>query len=191
MNRKALAVTLLLAALSFAGPLETHAQSSTPAEGGPQSPTTSAPAGPFSFRAGQAVYIVAFRRSQQTLATLPDATQTVVTRPTDYPISDLDAEREVRKELEKWRFFNVVDKPSSADFILIVNVEGGSIEALAVPPDAYREHYKDAFDLDELREAAHGRYAAGPLKLPTLGRLTDRLVKDFRMKVEKARAQLR
>jgi hypothetical protein len=34
-----------------------------------------------------------------------------------------------------------------------------------------------------LRDAAFGRSVAGPLKLPTLGRLSDRLVKDFREKI--------
>ena len=57
------------------------------------------------------------------------------------------------------------------------------MEGLAIPLDAYRVHFKEKFDIDALREASYGRYLAGPLKLPTLGRLTDRLVKDLRTKI--------
>jgi hypothetical protein len=45
--------------------------------------------------------------------------------------------------------------------------------------------FKEQFDLDALRDAAFGRYLVGPLKLPTLGRLTDRLVKQLRERVAK------
>ena len=57
-----------------------------------------------------------------------------------------------------------------------------SIEGLAIPVDAYRQHFKDKFDLDALREAAFGRYLIGPLKIPTVTRLSDRLVKQFQEK---------
>ena len=103
----------------------------------------------------------------------------------DYFDYDLDAERKVRKEVEEWRFFRVVDKPSDADFIFLVHLDDSSIEGLALPFGAYRQHFKDKFDIDELRDAAHGRYVAGPLNLPTISRLTDRLVKSFRETVTK------
>jgi hypothetical protein len=57
------------------------------------------------------------------------------------------------------------------------------MEALAIPIEAYQRYFKDRFDLDALRNAAFGRYIVGPLKLPTLTRLSDRLVKQFREKL--------
>jgi hypothetical protein len=57
------------------------------------------------------------------------------------------------------------------------------MEGLAIPAEAYRQHFKEKFDLDALRDAAYGRYLIGPLKLPTLTRLSDRLVKQFQEKV--------
>lgn len=132
----------------------------------------------FSFRSGQTMYIVAFRRTQPP-ATVDSAGVSVVSRP-DYYDYDLDAERKVRKRIEEWRFFRVVDKPSEADFVFFVNLDDSSIEGLVLPFDAYRQHFKDKVDLDALRDAAYGRYLAGPLKLATVTRLSDRLVKQFR-----------
>lgn len=51
------------------------------------------------------------------------------------------------------------------------------------PPVDGQRYFKEQFDLDALRNAAFGRYVIGPLKLPTLSRLSDRLVKQFREKV--------
>lgn len=133
------------------------------------------------FRAGQSMYIVAFRRFQFRI--IPDAAQ--VDRQTDHINLDLDAERKVRKRIEEWRFFKVAEKLSEADFIFLVNLDESSIEGLAIPVDAYRQHFKEKFDLDALREAAFGRYLVGPLKLPTVTRLSDRLVKQFQEKVGK------
>ena len=135
---------------------------------------------PFTFRAGQSMYIVAYRHIQ-----LPLIVESSDTNQTgkDYYDNALDVEKKVREDIEKWRFFRVADKPSEADFIFLVNLDGSAIEGLAVPFDAYRQHYKEKFDLDALRDAAYGRYLAGPLKLPTIGRLSDRLVKQFREKV--------
>ena len=61
------------------------------------------------------------------------------------------------------------------------------MEGLAIPLDAYRQHFKEKFDLDALREAAFGRYVIGPLKIPTVTRLSDRLVKQMREKLGQAR----
>ena len=98
-------------------------------------------------------------------------------------INDLDAERKVRKRIEEWRFFKVADKVSQADFIFLIHLNGSSIEGLAIPLEAYNQHFKENFDLDAVRDAAFGRYLVGPLNLPTLSRLTERLVKQFREKI--------
>jgi hypothetical protein len=128
------------------------------------------------------MYIVAFRTIEYPV--LLDEAQ--VDRQRGYINNDLDAERKIRKRIEEWNFFKVAEKPSQADFIFLVHLDESSIEGLAIPFDAYRQHYKEKFDLDALREAAFGRYLVGPLKLPTITRLSDRLVKQFREKLTKA-----
>jgi len=134
---------------------------------------------PFTFRSGQSVYIVAFCVVHSPIVL--DEAQ--VGRQREYINNDLGAERKVRKRIEEWRYFKVAEKPSEADFIFLVNLDESSIEGLAIPAEAYRQHFKEKFDLDALRDAAFGRYLIGPLKLPTLTRLTDRLVKQFQEKV--------
>ena len=133
-----------------------------------------------SFRPGQSMYIVAFRQIQ-----FPFLDEVPGGRQPEHINNDLDAERKVRKRIEEWGFFKVAEKPSEADFIFLVNLDDNSIEGLAIPFDAYRQYFKERFDLDGLRDAAFGRFLIGPLKLPTLGRLTDRLVKQFREKLGK------
>ena len=133
------------------------------------------------FRSGQSMYIVAFRCIQFPII----LDETVARKQREYLNPDLDAERKVRKRIEEWNFFKVAEKPSQADFIFLVNLDESSIEGLAIPFEAYRRHFKEKFDLDALREAAFGRYLIGPLKLPTLSRLSDRLVKQFQEKVAK------
>jgi hypothetical protein len=135
---------------------------------------------PLTFRAGQSMYIVAFRIQSPFVL---DETQ--VDRQREYINYALDAERKVRKRIEEWQFFKVAEKLSEADFIFLVNLDESSIEGLAISVDAYRQHFKEKFDLDALRDAAFGRYVIGPLKLPTLSRLSDRLVKQFREKLTK------
>jgi hypothetical protein len=137
---------------------------------------------PLTFRAGQSMYIVAFRLYTQYPVVLDEAG---VDPQRDYIDYDLDAERKVRKRIEEWRFFKVAEKLSQADFIFLVSLDESSIEGLALPFEAYRQHFKEKFDLDALREAAFGRYLIGPLKLPTVTRLSDRLVKQFREKLTK------
>jgi len=134
------------------------------------------------FRAGQSMYIVAFRCIQYPFI-LEEAQ---VDRQRPYVNTDLDAERKVRKRIEEWAFFKVAEKPSDADFVFLVNLDQSSMEGLAIPYEAYRQYFKEKFDLDALRDAAFGRYLIGPLKLPTLSRLSDRLVKQFREKVTKS-----
>jgi hypothetical protein len=127
------------------------------------------------------MYIVAFRLIQFPI--ILDEADTG--RQREYINYDLDAERKVRKRIEEWQFFKVAEKPSQADFIFLVNLDESSMEGLAIPIEAYHQHFKEKFDLDALREAAFGRYLIGPLKLPTITRLSDRLVKQFREKVSK------
>ena len=129
------------------------------------------------------MYIVAFRQYYQ-YPLIVDQTDAGPGQ-RDYLNYDLDAERKVRKRIEEWNYFRVAEKLSQADFIFLVNLDESSIEGLAIPFDAYRQHFKEKFDLDALREAAFGRYLIGPLKIPTVTRLSDRLVKQMREKLAK------
>lgn len=133
----------------------------------------------FTFRPGQSMYIVAFRLIHFPLI----LEEPPVDGQREYINYDLDAERKVRKRIEEWQYFKVAEKLSEADFIFLVNLDESSIEGLAIPVEAYRQHFKEKFDLDSLRDAAYGRYLIGPLKLPTLSRLSDRLVQQFREKL--------
>ena len=134
---------------------------------------------PSSFRSGQSMYIVAFCVIHSPII----LNEAPVGQQGEYINNDLDTERKVRKRIEEWHYFKVAEKLSEADFVFLVNRDDSSMEGLAIPADAYRQHFKEKFDLDALRDAAYGRYLIGPLKLPTLTRLTDRLVKQFREKV--------
>ena len=136
---------------------------------------------PPTLHSGQSLYIVAFRISPSSIVV--DGAQVDPQRENiNY---ELGAEREVRKRIEEWGSFKVAEKLSEADFVFLVHLEFNSVEGLAIPVEAYHRNFKEKFDLDALRDAAFGRYLVGPLKLPTLGRLTDRLVKQFREKVTK------
>jgi hypothetical protein len=138
---------------------------------------------PFSLRQGQSVYIVAYTR---TLITVGADSEGQGGQPKDFFDFQLDVEKKVRDEIEKWRYFRVADKPSDADFVLLVSYHYSTMEALAVSFDTYDRHFKEKFDLDALRDASFGRAISGPLKLPTLSRLASRLVKDFRRKLPAA-----
>jgi hypothetical protein len=140
---------------------------------------------PFGFHSGQSMYIVAFHCSRQQV--LVDAAQGTMTQAESVNL-ELGMEREVRKRIEQWGYFKVAEKPSDADFVFLVSVDDAAIEGLAISFDAYRGHFKGKFDLDALRDAAYARYLAGPLKLASPGRLTDRLIKDFRAKVDQSPA---
>lgn len=143
---------------------------------------------PFGLRQGQSVYIVAFTRA---LITVGADSEGNGGHPRDFFDFQLDVEKKVRGEIEKWKFFRVAEKPSEADFVLLISYHYSTMEALAISFDAYNRHFKDKFDLDALRDAAYGRAISGPLKLPTLGRLSSRLVKDFREKLPAASAKAR
>jgi hypothetical protein len=134
----------------------------------------------FGFRQGQSVYIVAFTRTVVTVGADPEGNGGTYRDYFDY---QLDAETKVREKIEEWKFFRVADKPSDADFVFLVSLHGSTMEGLAIPFEAYDRHFKDKFDIDALRDSAYERCIAGPLKLPTLSRLSDRLVKQFREQV--------
>ena len=140
--------------------------------------TSQAAPAPLTFRRGQSMYIVAFRTQYPYVW---DETQSDRLR--EFINYDLDAERKVRKRIEEWNYFKVAEKVSDADFVFLVHLDESSMEGLAIPVEAYRQHLKEKYDLDALREAAFGRYLIGPLKLPTITRLSDRLVKQFREKL--------
>jgi hypothetical protein len=137
---------------------------------------------PTTFHPGQSMYIVAFRQYQY-----PYLVDGTASDQRDYINLDLDAERKVRKRIEMWTDFKIAEKLSQADFIFLVHLDESSIEGLTIPFEAYQQHFKEQFDLDALREAAFGRYLIGPLKLPTISRLSDRLVKQLPQKVIKSR----
>jgi hypothetical protein len=133
---------------------------------------------PLTFRQGQSMYIVAYR--SYTPYYVDETPTDRVRERIDY---DLDAERKVRKRIEEWPYFKIAEKLADADFVFLVHLDESSMEGLAIPIEAYRQHFKENYDLDTLRDAAFGRYLIGPLKLPTVTRLSDRLVKQFREKV--------
>lgn len=166
MNAKSLSLTAFLVALCVL----VHAPdaSARPAQS------------PFSFHAGQSVYIVAFTRTLITVGADADGTGGT---PREYFDLQLDTEKKVREKFEDWKFFRIADRPSDADFVFLVNMDGSAMEGLVLPLDAYNRHFKEKFDLDALRDASYGRYISGPLKLPTLNRLSERLVKQFRERV--------
>jgi len=125
------------------------------------------------------MYIVAYRKFEY--PGFVDQPETGDKR--DYVDLDLDAERKVRKRIEQWTYLKVAEKLSQADFVFLVHLDAGSIEGLAIPFEAYQQHFKEKYDLDQLREAAFGRYLIGPLKLATISRLADRLVKQMQQKL--------
>lgn len=171
MNAKTLRLTAVLAALCVAA--VASQTSARPAQSS------------FSFRSGQTVYIVAFTRSLITVGADANGNGGRISEYFDY---QLDAEKKVREKFEEWKFFRIADRPSDADFVFLVNMDGSAMEGLVLPLDAYNQHFKEKFDIDALRDASYGRYISGPLKLPTLSRLSDRLVKQFRERVPAAAA---
>ncbi|HEV2860893.1 MAG TPA: hypothetical protein VGX48_07805 [Pyrinomonadaceae bacterium] len=150
-----------------------------------QTPAASTATARAALRPGQSLYIVAYRRA---LIPITNDAGEATGNFREYFDTNLDAERKVRKRMEEWRYFRIAEKPSDADFVFLVNLDDNSIEGLVIPFDAYRTHYKEKYDIDALRDSASGRYIAGPLKLATITRLSDRLVKEFRESVDGRRA---
>ena len=171
--RPHLFAALALLMVAAAGP--EYAQGQTAASASPRP----------GFRQGQSLYIVAFTRQ---LIPITNESGEATGRFREYFDTNLDAERKVRKRMEEWRYFRIAEKPSDADFVFLVNLDDSSIEGLVIPFEAYRAHFKEKYDIDALRDAASGRYIAGPLKLATITRLSDRLVKEFRDNLDGRRA---
>jgi hypothetical protein len=135
---------------------------------------------PFRFRSGQPLYIAAFRDTYQVVVDDP-STGGPPARPKE---NYLDLEKKVDEQLRKWNYFNIVDRPSSAEVIFLVYIDSSSIEGLAVSPADYRQHFREKFDLDQLRDVAFARATAGPLNISTLSRLCERMIKQLRWKIE-------
>lgn len=134
------------------------------------------------FRAGQSVYIVAYRDTQQYVADPATGTSGFRTVKETY----LDLEKKVDEQVRKWGYFHVVDRPSDAELILLVYTDISSMEGMLVAPETYDVHYRNRFDLDELRDKAFARATAGPLNIATLSRLSKRMIEQLRLKVEAA-----
>ena len=145
----------------------------------------------FTFRAGQAVYVTAFRRANELIyGNSPRNSPRENIERHLYYDHDLGAEKQIRNRIEKWRFFNVVDKASQSDFVFLVHVDSNAMEGIVLPREAYlkfREKFgQDArIDFELLREEAYQRYLAGPFKISTLGRMSDKLIARFREGVGK------
>lgn len=157
MIRRILGGSVLILALTLTGLSRQSGESKIPGQS-------------FSFRRGQAVYLAAFRQVIHREHTTTDHMVTIV--------QELDIERRVRKEFEALQIFKVVDKPSAAEFVFLVYVDGSTAEGLALAPEKYAQS-KGKFDLDALREAAWERAQVGPYKIPTLGKISNQLVKKF------------
>lgn len=147
--------------------------------------------GQFTFRAGQAVYVTAFRRANELIyGNSPrNSSRENIERHLYYD-HDLGAEKQIRNRIEKWRFFKVVDKASESDFVFLVHVDSNAMEGIVLPRQAYlqfREKFSQnaRIDFELLREEAHQRYLAGPFKISTLGRMSDKLIERFREGVGK------
>src|SRR6266436_5643270 len=88
------------------------------------------PPAPFTFKSGQALYIVAYCRGRQTVVTDPE---TGVVTPIDYTNIELGAESKIRTKLEEWRYCRVAEKPSDADSVFLISLDDGAMEGLAIP----------------------------------------------------------
>lgn len=145
----------------------------------------------FTFRSGQAVYVTAFRRANELIYgnSRRNSTRENIERHLYYD-HDLGAEKQIRNRIEKWRYFKVVDKASQSDFVFLVHVDSNAMEGIVLPREAYL-HFREKFsqdariDFELLREEAYQRYLAGPFKLSTLGRMSDKLIERFREGVGK------
>lgn len=122
---------------------------------------------------GAAVYIAAFHRIHDTTGTRPTGSNAGYVFP-----NDLGYEGQIKEEFEKRRVFKVVNKLSDADFVFLIDIDGSAAEGFAISPEKYSQ-YKEKADLDALREAATWRGLVGPFKIPTRGKLTSHLVKQF------------
>ena len=134
----------------------------------------------FVIRRGQSVYIAAYHRVHDVAPHHTTAADHYLMR------NDLEFEAHIRSEFQKQKAFRVADKLSDAEFVFMVYREDHAAEAYVLAPDKYLElsalleqSAQGGFDLHSLREAAYGRYLSGHVRLPTHGRMSGRLVKEF------------
>ena len=127
----------------------------------------------FVFRQGQTVYVTAFH----TIEHFTSRGLNVVP-PANIVDSHLPAELRVRKDFEKRKVYTLVNKASGADFVFVVLIHDDAAEGLALAPDVFREQ-QNKLNIEALREAAYARATVGPLKIHNLGRLSERLVRQF------------
>lgn len=128
----------------------------------------------FTFRQGQTVYVAAYRVIEHfpSRGFGPIASTNIVDS------NHLPAEQLVRREFEKRQVYTLANKASQADFVFLVLIHDSAAEGLALAPEVYSQ-YRNKLDVEALREAAYARSTIGPLKIHTLGRISDRLVQQF------------
>ena len=128
---------------------------------------------PFTFRAGQRVYIAAYQAfdhvAPRQLSAYPPGK--IIDR-------HLPAEFRIGQDFGKEHRYAIVNKVSEADFVFLVLIHESAAEGLALPPSVFTR-YQSNIDIDALREAAYARAIVGPLKVHTLGRMSERLVRAF------------
>jgi len=131
---------------------------------------------PFTFRSGQSVYIAGYYNIAQAVIRSSDPAfrSNLISR---HP----PVEQRVRKELEERRGYKVVEKVSEADFVFLVFIDGNMAEGLVLPLEKYNQ-YPDKIGIGALREIAYARSVAGPFRINTLGKISDRLVEAFHEK---------
>ncbi len=131
------------------------------------------PAASFTFRSGQSVYIAGYYNIAQAVIRSSDPAFRANLINRHPPV-----EQRVGKEFEERRVYKVVEKVSEADFVFLVFIDGNMAEGLALAPEKYNQ-YRSELDLDALRKAAYVRSTAGPYRIPTLGKISDHLVRKF------------
>lgn len=157
MNMRRIALALVIASFASSGLIAEN--------------STEERAQPFAFRPGQAVYITAYHTDFRTGRGNPIPPGNIVD-------SHLPAELRVREEFEKWQVYKLVNKPSEADFIFLVLLHDSAAEGLVLAPAVFSQ-LGSKLDIEALRAAAFARSTAGPLKIHTLGRISERLVQAF------------
>ena len=130
----------------------------------------------FTFRSGQSVYIAGYYNIAQAVIRSSDPAFRANLINRHPPV-----EQRVRKEFEERRVYKVVEKVSAADFVFLVFIDGNVAEGLALAPEKYNQ-YPDKLGIETVREAAYAQMAAGPFKINTLCKISDRLVEAFHEK---------
>jgi hypothetical protein len=130
----------------------------------------------FSLHRGQLIYIAAYRKTY-----LYSGTKN--SRPSGPIIAskDLPLEARLAKEFDKWRDFKIASKLSEADFVFVVLFNSSAAEGLMISRDDYNRFKENPDDVDGIREAALKRYLVGPFALPTLGKVSSKIVEEIHL----------